>query len=93
MLEKGDVPDERHMLELLKKGYAAIARTTEEPEGVREEIQLTVKAFFQGYLGMTEEEMEFLQPKEDGSYDYSTPDDEELKPTVLRIITRLEEEK
>ena len=91
--DKGELPEEDQVLELLKSGYMAIARTTEEPDDVREEIRITVKAFFLGYLAMTEEEMEFLQPGEDGSYDYAAPGDEDLRETVKRITERFGEER
>ncbi|MGN0401766.1 MAG: hypothetical protein ACI4HQ_05845 [Acetatifactor sp.] len=90
-LDNGQIPDEEHMVQLLKSGYEAIARSAELTPEEREEIEGMVRAFFRGYLEMREEELAFLQPGEEGGNSYGTPEEQELRKTAKNVIDRLEE--
>ena len=54
-----------------------------EDEKAMERIQ-TIYAFFEGYLGFAEKDMEFLLPAEDGEYDYKP--DEMRKDAAIKLV-------
>lgn len=90
MIENGEMPESEDIEYLIRYAYYALEAGQEEEEAVREEIRLTVDAFFMGYLKLADEEMQALAPKEDGSYDYSV--DKELSEQMKQAIEeRLQE--
>ena len=90
MTESGEVPEEDDIEDLIRYGYEAVEAAQEEETPVREEIRLTVDAFFMGYLGLSEAEMQVFLPGEDGNYDYSV-DSELLQKTTEIIMDKLQE--
>lgn len=84
-LEAGEVPDET-AVSLLVSGAYSVVSTVEDTEPVLEEMC----AFFMGYIGLSEEEMAFLKPDEDGEYPYSLNRETEEK-TVALILEKQKE--
>lgn len=93
-LQEDKGPTAEDVLYLMEKGYTALERSTDEEEAVQEEIRSFVYAFLEGYLGMTEEELIFLQPDENGEYEhwrnFHTPEMAQIAEDALK---RWEEER
>ena len=91
MIDNKEIPGVTDVESLLGYAYTALEDSQEEDtEAQKEEIRLTVDAFFMGYLGLSKEEMRIFEPSEDGSYDY-TVDSELLNQTTKLIVDKLQE--
>ncbi len=69
---------------LVEYAYKTIAENTENPGENAEEIEATVYAFFRGYLGFEEADMDFLLPDENGEYEFSI--DENKKEAAIQLV-------
>lgn len=90
MLENGEKPDHDDISYLVSDACKLLADAQKGPEAYRQEVMLTLQAFFRGYLGLSEEEAAFLEPEEDGTYD-RFPDTEKVEAIVSGIENRLQE--
>ncbi len=90
IIEKGEMPEDTDVEYVIRYGYEALEASQEESEAVTEEIRLTLDAFFMGYLGLSEAEMQAFEPEEDGSYDYII-NAELLKQTKTVVMDKLQE--
>lgn len=88
-VENGEIPEPEDIVYLLNRTYNALKYTQDE-EVIRQETRLIVRAFYMGYLGLTEEDMAYLLPNEEGKYD-GYPDEEKAMPMALAIEKRLQE--
>lgn len=68
-LQSGQMPDKEEISRLVEYAYDAAEGMAGEPEENRKEAMTFLYAFFNGYLGLTEEETAFLEPEENGGYD------------------------
>ncbi len=84
-LEAGEAPDETAVSLLVSAAYDVVSKV-EDTEPVMEEL----RAFFMGYIGLSEEEMAFLKPDEEGAYPYSLNRETEEK-TVALILEKQKE--
>lgn len=89
MLENGEIPDREDVEDLVYYAH----RVLEESFGKElfEEIYLYESAFFRGFLGLTEEESRFLEPDENGEYDYLFRDDARMLMAIEAIQEKYEE--
>lgn len=90
MAENGQAPDAEDVEYVIRYGFEALEASQENPEAEREEIRLTVDAFFMGYIGLSEEEMKAFRPGEDGSFGYRI-EDELMEQTQKIVADKLQE--
>lgn len=68
LMEEGQVPEREDILRFLDNSCDMLYYVQREPEELRREASLTLKAFLSGYVGLSEEETAFFELEEDGSY-------------------------
>lgn len=90
MVQNGEVPTPDDVEYVIRYGFEALEDSQKHAQTQSEEIQLTVDAFFMGYIGLSEEEMKVFRPGEDGNYDYWI-DDEQLQKTKEIVADKLQE--
>ena len=90
MIEAGEAPDEGKVRILVGDAYDVMRDLGEEDEKTAEMVEENMRAFFMGYIGLTEDEMAFLEPNEDGTYSYFLDYDLEDK-TIALILERQKE--
>lgn len=90
MIEAGELPDEGTVQILVNDAYSVVRDLDEYDEETAEMLMENIRAFFMGYIGLTEEEMVFLKPNERGVYSYSM--DYELKDKTVAIILERQKE-
>ena len=90
MIEAGEAPDEGKVRILVGDAYDVMRDLGEQDEKTAEMVAENMRAFFMGYIGLTEEEMAFLEPNEDGTYSYFLDYDLEDK-TIALILERQKE--
>jgi len=90
MIEAGAAPDENKVSILVGDAYSVMRDLDEQDEETTELIRENMRAFFIGYIGLTEEEMIFLEPDEYGTYTYSM--DHELKDKTIALILERQKE-
>ena len=89
--DSGEAPDRDKLINLVNDGRRALKENCEDPS--YEGVYTFEVAFFRGFLGLSEAECEFLEPGEDGEYDYLTSDDEKIVRAVDAIEKKYEEGK
>lgn len=89
LLDNGEVPDAEQVESLVYYARYALehCREADELESVYE-IEV---AFFRGYLGLSEEDSIFLEPNEEGEYEY-IPRDELDAAKVMDAMEKMAEE-
>lgn len=90
MIEAGELPNESKVSILVNDAYSVVRDLDEYDEETTEMLKENIRAFFMGYIGLTEEEMVFLEPGENGVYSYSM--DYELKEKTVAIILERQKE-
>lgn len=89
-VEKGEMPYDSQLSYVVYIGYHLLWDAQDESEEYREEAELTVTAFFRGYLGMTAEECAFLEPSCDGTYENFLDSDVEDNAAAI-VKSKLQE--
>lgn len=87
--ENKEAADGREWEWLLKSAYYLMRDSAEYEPQRQEEIRLYIRTFFEGYIGLEEEELAFLQPDESGEYAY-WPDAALLQDAVNAMEKKLE---
>lgn len=87
-LKSGQMPDKRQISWLVDYAYDTAAIMEGKPEKIRQRAMDVLYAFFNGYLGLSEEETAFLEPDENGEYDWE-PDEVLAERAVTAIERRL----
>lgn len=83
-MESGVRPEYYRVERLVEASYDVWRETTETAAtDETEDIRLVLQAFFRGYLGFSEEEMDFLAPDAEGNYGYVMPENEKQKAIAL----------
>lgn len=90
LIEAGKTPSESEVSMLVSDAYKVVKDLEEYDEETAELIRENMRAFFMGYIGLTEEEMVFLEPGEDGTYTYSM--DYELEDKTIALILERQKE-
>ncbi len=90
MIEAGKTPDESTVRILVGDAYHAMRVLGEQDEETAELIRENMRAFFMGYIGLTEEEMVFLEPNENGTYSYLF--DYEIEDETIALILERQKE-
>ncbi len=90
MIEAGEAPDESIVRILVGDAYHVMRVLSEQDEEAADLIKENIRAFFMGYIGLTEEEMSFLEPDEDGRYSYVF--DYEIKDETIALILERQKE-
>lgn len=90
MLENEEMPDREDVEDLVYYAHRVLEETFGEESF--EEIYLYESAFFRGFLGLAEEESRFLEPDEDGEYDYLFREDTRMI-TAVEAILRIYQDK
>lgn len=90
MLEAGELPNENIVRILVGDAYHVMRDLDEQDEETAERIRENMRAFFMGYIGLSEEEMAFLEPNEYGTYTYSM--DYELEDKTIALILERQKE-
>ena len=92
LCENGTVPEAKMIEKAIEAAHKALRYAEYERVEVREDMKLTIDAFFRGYLGLSKEAMLLFAPKEDGSYDYEV--NSILKEIAVKAdLEHLKEEK
>ena len=89
-MESGSIPNRNSLSFLVEYGYRAMRETAINSDA-DEETQLLIRAFFCGYIGISEEDAAFLDAAkaEDAPY---TPPDELVEMAVSAIEKRVKED-
>ena len=89
-MEKGEYEkiDEGNLSLLVDYGYQALADNTGEEHAKMYEIQ---KAYYLGYWGLSEEDVDVLEPDEGNEYGSLFPDFELREETIAAILARVQE--
>lgn len=90
MLEAGEMPGENAVSLLVSDAYRVVRELDDEDEETAEKIRENMRAFFSGYIGLTEDEMVFLEPDWNGEYAYSM--NGELKQKTIALILERQKE-
>jgi len=88
-LDKGEMADDYEVESLIDSARRALEESQEQE--YQEEIYLHTKAFFEGVLGLTEEESAILEPDEEGEYGYLYSDDIRRETAIGAVKKKMKE--
>lgn len=90
MIEAGETPDEWEVEVVVDYAYKTISNLDEYDSATKEMLKKDINAFFMGYIGLSEEEMDFLEPDENGEFPYFM--DYELEEKTVALILEKQKE-
>lgn len=88
--EKGEMSQKAEILRVIDAAHKALRYGEGESSVIREEMDLLIDAFFQGYLGLSENAMLVFAPDENGEYGYS-PNEILLEMATEEALVHLQE--
>ena len=73
-VEEGHMPDRYCLSGVVTHAYYVVSNMEELDEQTCQTMQMTLDAFFRGYIGLSDEEMEFLESDKEKRYPYGMED-------------------
>lgn len=89
VVDNGEIPEHVDIDYLVEYAHRALKES--QDESIFEDVYLHETSFFRGFLKLTEEESLFLEPEEDGEYEYLLRNDERRIRAVEAIERNLKE--
>ena len=89
MLDNKEMPDDFEIRSLIDDAHRALEKS--HGQDYQQDIYLFEKAFFRGIMGLTEEECAFLEPNEQGEYEYLYSDDARRELAIAAVERKMKE--